>query len=132
MPDKAAGVMLSRLLKQLLIFPKGLLGGIVFATVMWTAIISYHTWHTTSSARKLGHRPRHPGRPPQLEDAEAAGRTLAAIGPPKWGFPFVPVGVSETGMKAALHRTMEQTCARADCTVVLTHENRDNTLPVEI
>lgn len=63
---------------------------------------------------------------------EAAGRTLAAIGPPKWGFPFVLVGVSETGMKAALHRTMEQTCARADCTVVLTHENRDNTLPVEI
>jgi hypothetical protein len=55
-PDNAATVMLWRLLKQLLIFPKGLLGGIVFATVMWTAIVSYQTWHTTSSARKLSYQ----------------------------------------------------------------------------
>jgi hypothetical protein len=54
-PDNAAAVMLWRLLKQLLIFPKGLLGGIVSATVMWTTIVSYQSWHTTSSARKLGY-----------------------------------------------------------------------------
>jgi hypothetical protein len=54
-PDNAATTMLWRLLKQLLIFPKGLLGGIVFATVTWTAIVSYEAWHTTSSIRKLGY-----------------------------------------------------------------------------
>lgn len=44
-----------RLLKEVLIFPKGLLGGIAFATVMWTAIVSYQSWRTTSSARRLGY-----------------------------------------------------------------------------
>jgi hypothetical protein len=47
--------MIWQFLKQLLIFPKGLFGGLIFATAMWTIVIFYHTWHATRSARKLGY-----------------------------------------------------------------------------
>jgi hypothetical protein len=47
--------MLSRFLKHWLIFPKGVLGGIIFATIMWTVIIVCNTWQTTNRARRLGY-----------------------------------------------------------------------------
>ena len=52
--------MILQLLKQLLIFPKGLLGGLISATVMWTVVIFYHTWHAARSARRLGYEDRSP------------------------------------------------------------------------
>jgi hypothetical protein len=55
MPNSPEAVALWQLFKQLLIFPKGLLGGLIFATVMWTAVIIYQTWNETSYIRKLGH-----------------------------------------------------------------------------
>ena len=55
MPNSPAAVMIFQLLKQLFIFPKGLLGGLISATVMWTVVIFYHTWHATRSARRLGY-----------------------------------------------------------------------------
>ena len=48
--------MIWHLLKRLLIFPKGLLGGLIAATLMWTVVIFYYSsWHATSSVRKLGY-----------------------------------------------------------------------------
>jgi hypothetical protein len=55
MPHSPAAVMIWRLFKHLLIFPKGLLGGLIAATFMWAVVIFYHTWHATRSVRKLGY-----------------------------------------------------------------------------
>jgi hypothetical protein len=55
MPDSPVAVMIFQLLKRLLIFPKGLLGGLISATAMWTVVIVSHTWHASRSARKLGY-----------------------------------------------------------------------------
>jgi hypothetical protein len=54
MPNRPEAVMIWDLLKRLLIFPKGPLGGLIAATLMWTAVIFYYNWHATRSVRKLG------------------------------------------------------------------------------
>jgi hypothetical protein len=55
MPERPEAVAIWHLLKRLLIFPKGLLGGLVAATLMWTVVIFYCTWHATRSVGKLGY-----------------------------------------------------------------------------
>ena len=55
MPTSPVAVMIWQLLRQLLIFPKGLLGGLISATFMWTVVIFYHTWYATRNVRKLGY-----------------------------------------------------------------------------
>jgi hypothetical protein len=37
--------MIWHLFKRLLIFPKGLLGGLIAAILMWTVVIFYYNWH---------------------------------------------------------------------------------------
>ena len=44
MSNRPEVMMLWHLLKRLLIFPKGLLGGLTAATLMWTAVIFYGKW----------------------------------------------------------------------------------------
>src|ERR1700691_858381 len=56
MPNRPEVVMLWQLLKPLLIFPKGLLGGLIAATVMWMAVIFYDNWQALRNARKLGYK----------------------------------------------------------------------------
>jgi uncharacterized membrane protein len=53
--QQAEAVMISQLLKGLLIFPIGLLGGLIASTLMWTVVIFYYHWHATRSIRKLGY-----------------------------------------------------------------------------
>jgi hypothetical protein len=55
MPDRPEVVMLWHLLKRLLIFPKGLLGGLIAATLMWAAVIFYDNWQANRNVRKLGY-----------------------------------------------------------------------------
>jgi hypothetical protein len=55
MPNRPEEVMLWHLLKTLLIFPKGLLGGLTAATLMWAAVIFYDNWQTSRNVRKLGY-----------------------------------------------------------------------------
>jgi hypothetical protein len=55
MPNGPEGVMIWHLLKPLLIFPKGLLGGLIAATLMWMMVIFYYTWQATRSVRRLGY-----------------------------------------------------------------------------
>ena len=45
MPNRPEAVMIWHLLKRLLIFPKGLLGGLIAAILMWTVVIFYYNWH---------------------------------------------------------------------------------------
>jgi hypothetical protein len=52
--------MIWHLLKRLLIFPKGLLGGLIAATLMWTVVIFFYNWHSTRSVRKLDTRDQWP------------------------------------------------------------------------
>ena len=47
--------MIWHLLKRLLIFPEGLLGGLIATTLMWTMVIFYHSWHEARSVRRLGY-----------------------------------------------------------------------------
>jgi hypothetical protein len=54
MPNRPEVVMLWHPLKRLLIFPKGLLGGLIAATVMWMAVIFYYNWQASRNVRKLG------------------------------------------------------------------------------
>ena len=54
MPIRPETATVWHLLKQLLIFPRGLLGGLVAATLMWTVVIFYNNWHVTRNARKMG------------------------------------------------------------------------------
>jgi hypothetical protein len=42
MPKRPETVIIWHLFKGLLIFPKGLLGGLIAATVMWTVIVFYY------------------------------------------------------------------------------------------
>ena len=55
MPNSPEAVMIWRLIKRLLIFPKGLLGGLIAAILMWMVVVSYYNWHATRSVRKLGY-----------------------------------------------------------------------------
>lgn len=55
MPNRPEAVMIWHLLRRLLIFPKGLLGGLIAATLMWTVVIFYYNWQATRSVRKLGY-----------------------------------------------------------------------------
>jgi hypothetical protein len=55
MPNSPEAVMTWRFLKPLLIFPKGLLGGLIAATLMWTMVIFYYSWQATRGVRKLGY-----------------------------------------------------------------------------
>ncbi len=55
MPNRPAVVMLWQILKRLLIFPKGLFGGLIAATVMWIAVIFYDNWQTSRNVKKLGY-----------------------------------------------------------------------------
>lgn len=48
-------VMIWHILKPLLIFPKGLLGGLMAATLMWTAVIFYYNRHAANEVRRLGY-----------------------------------------------------------------------------
>jgi uncharacterized membrane protein YdjX (TVP38/TMEM64 family) len=41
-------------LRELLIFPKGVLGGIGAVLVMWIAVICVHTWQLTAAIRQSG------------------------------------------------------------------------------
>ncbi len=54
MPNRPGVVMLWRILKGLLIFPKGLLGGLIAATVMWMLVIFYDNWHDEQERQKAG------------------------------------------------------------------------------
>ena len=47
--------MIWKVLKPLLIFPKGLLGGLIAATFTWMVVTFYHSWNATRNAGKLGH-----------------------------------------------------------------------------
>jgi hypothetical protein len=55
MPKSPETAMIWHLFKGLLIFPKGLLGGLIAATVMWTVIVFYYNWHATRGVGKLGY-----------------------------------------------------------------------------
>ena len=39
----------------MLIFPKGLVGGLVAATLMWIFIVGYFGWQATRNVRQLGY-----------------------------------------------------------------------------
>ena len=56
MPNRPEVVMLWHLLERLLIFPKGLLGGLIAATVMWMAVIFYSNWQASRNVEKAGIR----------------------------------------------------------------------------
>jgi|HubBroStandDraft_6_1064221.scaffolds.fasta_scaffold1378574_2 hypothetical protein len=45
---------LMNLVRGLLIFPKGLLGGLGAAIVMWTIVLCYSAWRLSVVKRKLG------------------------------------------------------------------------------
>jgi hypothetical protein len=47
--------MIWSLIKRLLIFPKGLLGGLIASILMWMVVVFYYNWHATRSVRKLGY-----------------------------------------------------------------------------
>ena len=47
--------MIWHILKPLLIFPKGLLGGLIAATLMWTVVIFYYDRHAAGNVRRLGY-----------------------------------------------------------------------------
>ncbi len=47
--------MLWQLLKPLLIFPKGLLGGLISAIIMWMAVIVYYNLRLSRNLRNLGY-----------------------------------------------------------------------------
>jgi hypothetical protein len=47
--------MIWSLVKSLLIFPKGLLGGLIASILMWMVVVSYYNWHATRSVSKLGY-----------------------------------------------------------------------------
>jgi hypothetical protein len=49
MPNSPEAVMIWRLVKSLLIFPKGLLGGLIAAILMWMVVVFYYNWHATRS-----------------------------------------------------------------------------------
>ena len=55
MPNSPEAVMIWRLIKRLLIFPKGLLGGLIAAILMWMVVVSYYNWHATRNVRKMGY-----------------------------------------------------------------------------
>ena len=55
MPNGPEAIMIWHLLKRLLIFPKGLLGGLIAATVMWTVVILSYNWLVTRSISKRGY-----------------------------------------------------------------------------
>jgi hypothetical protein len=55
MPNSPEAVMIWRLIKRLLIFPKGLLGGFIAAILMWMVVVSYYNWHATRNVRKMGY-----------------------------------------------------------------------------
>lgn len=55
MPNSPETVMIWRLVKRLLIFPKGLLGGLIAAIGMWMVVVFYYNRHATRSVRKLGY-----------------------------------------------------------------------------
>ncbi len=42
-------VMIWHILKPLLIFPKGLLGGLIAATLMWAVVIFYYNRHAAEN-----------------------------------------------------------------------------------
>jgi hypothetical protein len=46
--------MLMNLVRGLLIFPKGLLGGLGAAIVMWIIVLCYSAWRLSVAKRKLG------------------------------------------------------------------------------
>lgn len=46
--------MLWEIVKALLIFPKGLLGGLSGAIVMWIAVIFFSQWEVTTRIRRQG------------------------------------------------------------------------------
>jgi hypothetical protein len=54
MPNGPEAIMIWHLLKRLLIFPKGLLGGLIAATVMWTVVILSYNWLVARSISKRG------------------------------------------------------------------------------
>jgi hypothetical protein len=47
--------MIWHILKPLLIFPKGLLGGIIAATLMWAVLIFYYNQRWAENVRRLGY-----------------------------------------------------------------------------
>ena len=55
MPNRPGPIMIWQFLKPLRIFPKGLFGGLIFATAMWISVILCHAWSAIRDARKLGY-----------------------------------------------------------------------------
>ena len=55
MPNRPEAIVIWQILKPLLIFPKGLLGGLVAASVMWTVVILGYDWNATRGVRNPGY-----------------------------------------------------------------------------
>ena len=55
MPNRPEAIVVWQILKPLLIFPKGLPGGLVTASVMWTVVILGYYWNATRGVRTTGY-----------------------------------------------------------------------------
>ena len=55
MTNRPEAVGVWHLFDRLLIFPKGLLGGVAAATFMWMMVVVYQNWYATRSIRKMGY-----------------------------------------------------------------------------